>query len=192
MADIFRLRVPWSGSGVVGPGLSTFYCDGGATAANISPAVHTFFEAIKSFFPTGVTWQIPNGGDLIDPTTGLLTGVWTSGGAFTSVGTDASNYAAGTGARITWNTAAILRGRRVKGRLFLVPLTVLSYSGDGTLNNGNRTTIETAANAYTAATGVLPVVWNRPTTPGGTNGTSSLITSASVPDMVTALRTRRV
>ena len=48
MTDLFRLRVLWGGSGVVGGGVSTFYFDSGATAAAITPAMNTFFTAIMA------------------------------------------------------------------------------------------------------------------------------------------------
>ena len=72
-----RLRVTWNGLGGL-PGLSTFYY--GVSTPNVSDAV-TFFTAIRTLFPTGLSWDIPSSGDEIDDATGQLTGGWVGSGA---------------------------------------------------------------------------------------------------------------
>lgn len=187
MATLDRLRVTWSGLGGL-PGLSTFYLTDVATP-DLS-AVTAFFNSIKAFFPSGLSWDVPNGGDKIDSATGELTGSWSgiNGGVVAASGSGA--YAAGTGAYIIWRTAGIVGGRRLQGRTFLCPLTAGQYEADGTLNNTNRATIQTAGNTFLAT--LQFNVWHRPSPSAPSGGAISAVTSASVLDRVTSLRSRRV
>lgn len=180
-----RLRVTWAGLGGL-PGLSTFYY--GVASPNVSDCV-TFFTAIKGLFPAGVTWDIPSSGDEIDDATGTLTGVWagSGGGTVTSSGA-ATSYAAGVGARVQWNTLVITGGRRVRGATFLAPLLGTGYDSSGTLESTGLTTMRNAATAY-AASGVAKGIWHRPVS--GSGGLYAAINSATVPDRVTSLRSRR-
>lgn len=192
MSTLLRSRVIWSGSGVVGPGVSTFYNDSSATMANVSPALQTFFNAIKSYVPSSVTWRIEDGGDEIDSQTGALVGAWTSGGAFTVAGTGIGNYAAGVGGRINWKTTAIFNGRRLRGSTFICPILTPNYESDGTLSNAMVTAIGAAATTYIGAAGLQPRLWHRPKTKSSADGGAAAISSASMPDAVSWLRSRRL
>jgi hypothetical protein len=170
----------------VGPGVSTFYLDDTDTAVT---AFTTFFTSIKSMFPPGITWTIPSEVDTMNATTGVLTGAdtLTGGGTVTSSGTD-TRFAAGVGARVVWNTTSVVNGRRVRGSTFLVPLENYCYASDGTLDATNMSTLQSAATAL-AGSGI-PLIWHRPT--GGlANGSTHAVTSGTVPDKVSTLRTRR-
>ena len=180
-----RLRVVWNGLGGL-PGLSTFYY--GVASPNVSDAV-TFFTAIRSLFPTGLTWEIPSSGDEIDDATGTLTGGWLgTGGATVTANGGATAYAAGCGARVRWNTTVVVNGRRVKGGTFLAPLLATQYDGSGTIAAGGQATMQAAASAF-AASGVAKGVWHRPSVLG--SGVYAAINDATVPDIVTSLRSRR-
>lgn len=194
---MWRLRVTWSGSGVVGPGLSTFY------AADTSPgfpaAVRAFYQALVTSFPTNVTITVPNGGDVIDPSTGVLTGAWTDGTApLPVVGTGAGTYAAGVGAQVRWRTLGVVAGRRVVGSTFLIPLVSPIFDSDGTITAASRTVIQNAANAYVTAA-PYGTIWSRPyagdTTPGHVRparaGSQHIISGAVVPDRPSWLVSRR-
>lgn len=180
-----RLRVTWTGLGGL-PGLSTFYY--GVATPNVSDCV-AFFTAIRSLFPTGLTWDIPSSGDEIDDATGTLTGGWTgSGGGTVTANGGVTTYAAGTGTRVRWDTLSIVNGRRVRGGTFLAPLLGSSYDSSGTIATASLSTIQTAASTF-AASGVAKGIWHRPTTPG--TGLYAAINTAVVPDKVTMLRSRR-
>lgn len=188
MPTLMRLRVPWSGSPVVGGGISTFYH---LTAGTIGYAddVADFFTAIRNGVPAGITWQVPSSGDTILDSTGELNGTWSepgTGGTVTSAGT--VNFANGVGARVVWNTNGIFRGRRVKGATFIVPLVSGVYLSDGTLDNATVATFQAAADALVAARPNL-VIWSRPV--DATPGESNAITSAVAVDKVSWLRSRR-
>jgi hypothetical protein len=61
---------------------------------------------------------------------------------------------------------------------------------DGTILGAYLTTITTAANALITAVPQMSI-WSRPTTVGGTDGGSTPVTSAFVPDHVSWLVSRR-
>jgi hypothetical protein len=166
--------------------VSVFYTNFGSDA---TVELATFFNALRTSFPNVVSWSIPNAGDVIDETTGQITGAWIGGTAAGIVASGVGAYAAGTGLYVRWQTAGIVGGRRVKGRTFLVPLLASLYQSDGTITDSTLTAINTAANNLVLA-GKLRI-WHRPTTPGGSDGSAFTITSAQGPDKVTSLRTRR-
>ena len=185
MADMNRLRVTWSGATGL-PGISTFYLPD--TLTNVSSFV-TFFNAIKAAFPSGLTWVIDASGDVINDTNGLLVGAWSGTGASSVTATGGSNYGAGMGGYITWNTTEVIAGRRLKGRTFLAPLDSGQYDNTGTLLNSTRATINAACTVLVAASGLL--VWHKRTGSIPNTGSSHPAVSGIAPDRVTMLRSRR-
>lgn len=194
MAELMRLRVPWSGSPVVGGGLSTFYKTT-TGAIGFADAISDFFTAIRDLVPAGVNWNVPSSGDTISDDEGDLTGTWSepgTGGLVTSAGT--ANFASGVGARVVWNTGGLFAGRRVRGSTFICPLVASVYPSNNTLDDAAVATIQAAADGLVAA---LPemVIWSRhaaaTSTHGELTGESNAVTSARVPDLVSWLRSRR-
>ncbi len=180
-----KYQCVWA-TGPGGVGLSTFYGDFGVDA---TPELNTFWAAVKSIFSDETSVTVPSNGDVFDPVTGLLTGAWVGGTTSTNVGTTHSAYVAGTGAYIKWNTSTVVTGHRDKGKTFIAPILANSFDTNGTLTSGVVTTLQNAANTL-AATGKF-YVWHRPNPAKGTPGSVALITSATVPDKVTSLATRR-
>ena len=188
MAGIARLRVQWAGSPVTGPSISTFYSNASG-GVGLADAVLDFFDATKTLFPFNLQWTVPSNGDVIQDTTGDLTGTWSSpgeGGTVTTSG--AANWTQGVGTRIVWNTAGLFHGRRVKGSTFLVPLWSGAYEGAGNITAATISTLQSAGNALIAAHPDL-VVWSNPR--GGSDGEVNVISSCTVPDAVSWLRSRR-
>ncbi len=183
-----RTQVVWSGDVVTGGGLTTFYSDEGIGTPVLANLV-TFFNAIKALFPGGITWTIPDGGDLIDEASGALTGTWSEsgGGVVTSTG-GTSPYVAGVGARAVWRTSAIRGGRRVRGSTFLLPLLTTQYDASGTIGPTALSTLENAAQTLLGSATSIGV-WSRPRP--GLSGALVPIDSVSVPDKVSWLRSRR-
>lgn len=184
MPNIARIRVEWSG--VVGGGLSTFYALE-ADAAAAYAAVRAFFDDIDGQVVPTITWSFPNVGDVLDSATGQITGSWTATQLSTVSGTASeTRRAASVGVRVTWQTGAVIGGRRVRGATYITDLSIGAYENDGTLSSSALEAFRNAASDL-AAEGVL-LVWSRP----GPNGSgTSEITSATVADRVTALRSRR-
>lgn len=182
MANAARIRVEWSG--VVGPGVSTFYAQEADAAAALA-AVAEFFDDIASLIVPSVTWTFPDVGDVIDISNGQIVGSW-SGSSVTPFSGEAgaTTRAAGVGAYVRWETPAIVNGRRVRGRTFITELNSGGFENDGTLSSTTLTTLRTAADTL-AGLGLICVY--SPTTSGlGT------VSSAVVPDRITALRSRRL
>ena len=166
--------------------MSTFFSDE-ADISSAFAAVATFFSDVKGEVSNQVTWSFPSSGDVIDSATGTLVGAWTETPIANITGSAAgSNRAAGVGVRISWESTQIYRGRRVKGATFLTELGTGSYSPDGTLDSVSLGEIRDAADTL-AATGLLRI-WTRPDAQGSAVST---VSSAVVPDRITALRSRR-
>ncbi len=186
MAALLRMRVIWTGVNGL-PGVSTFYGDPTSTA--VVTAVRDFFDDIKGVFPGVVTWQFPNEGDIIDDANGGLLGSWNTSSMPPLFGTLGSSYhAAGVGVRAVWNTGVVVGKRRLRGSTFLTNVGAGFFDSDGTLNGTAMNALQTAADDL-AATGLLRV-WHR-NSPGGSDGVAHAVTSASIPDRITSLRSRR-
>jgi len=89
---------------------------------------------------------------------------------------------------VRWNTDSIVGGRRLKGRTFLLPIESVNYDSAGTLVTACLNNFQTAANTLEAVGKLL--IWHRPQQ-GGSDGVVGPVTSATVPDRVAWLRTRR-
>jgi len=189
MANLDRVRVTWSGTSIVGPGVSTFYTTG--TGAALNAALKTYFTAITSAFPNlKGQWDFAAGGESIDSATGALVGAWGgSSSASIVMASPNASWVSGVGARVVWDTNTFANGRRVRGSTFMVPLQQSAYDADGTLTGSFVTLIQTAANALITTVPQL-TVWSRPT-PAHPIGGASPVTSATVPDKVSWLRSRR-
>lgn len=182
---IRKVPVAWQ-TGAGGTGVSIFFTPFGTDATT---EIGAFFNAIKAFFPTAVSWNVPSSGDVVDEVSGLITGAWTGGAAASLVGTGSGAYAAGTGVYARWQTNGIVNGRRVKGRTFLCPLITGCYQSDGTITDANLATMNTAVSLL-AASGKMNI-WHRPKTRTSNDGSAHLIVSGAGPDHVTSLRSRR-
>lgn len=186
---IQRLRCVWGGPGIEGPGLTTFYAEADGTLA-IQVGATGFFNAVKAMLPTGTTVEVPGTGDLVDETTGMLTGTWGSGTTTTITGTGSGTFAAGVGARVVWETGAIRNGRRVRGSTFVVPLTSGYYEANGSLSAAALTNLNAAISDMLVQVPTQMRVWSRPK-PTST-GAALAVQSGSAPDKVSWLRSRRV
>ena len=185
MVAIRRVRVVWQGL-AGGAGVSTFYS---AFGDDVVTDLATFFGAITSRFPSGQAWSCAGAGDVIEDSTGEITGGWTGATAWTDTGSaGAVVYAAGVGAFVRWGTSTVVGGRRLKGRTFLTSLETVNYDSAGTLVTSCFNNFNTAAGVLAATDKLL--IWHRPT-PGGSDGESGAVTSGTVPDKVSWLQTRR-
>lgn len=196
---MLKVKVRWSGF-VGSPGWSNFYFDTGTDefhtpeqAGIAHGRVRNFFEAVKTKFPSAATFTVQPDIDVIAQTTGEMTNVLSAASVppIQPGGTPAP-YSAASGAVITWRTAGVRNGRRVRGRTFLVPVANGVYENDGTISPTVLNETVTAATAMVAPAAVLKQgVWARPTAPGATDGQWYPITTVSVPDMAAVLRSRR-
>lgn len=190
MATLARLEVTWSGTPVVGGGISTFYTSNSDPSAFYT-AVRAFFVAVGPSIATGVTFSFTGSGDTIEDTTGELNGSWSMTTPTAVAASGSSNWAMGVGARVRWLTAGITRGRRVRGATFLVPLGGNLYDGTGSIADATVTTLANAANTLRAADSGSMRIYSRPSGAGATDGAAHAVTSSDLPDRVSWLRSRR-
>lgn len=191
---ISRIKVTWSGF-VGAPGVSTFYSiDQGVDV----PLIRTFFSAIAGMLPADVTISFSATGDVLDETTGAITGTYTVAQPDNVEGTNASDYAAPVGMSVEWETGVIQDGRRLRGRTYLVPMTGDMFSADGSPDPTAVTTLLDAAQSLADDSHL--VVWHRPraakteeTIPAVTSRTGGYasLSGATVTDAAAVLTSRR-
>lgn len=187
---LHRVVINWTGAQIRGAAVTVLHFDGSVNPTPPSAgAIGGAFGPFMGQFPTGVSVTFPGSGDTIEDTTGTLVGTWSTGASVTTTGGGIANAAAGVGAVVTWNTGGIVRGRRLRGRTFLVPLNTNAYDLDGSLSSTAYTALQ---NFGTALMGVGPLaVWHRPTAPGAADGNSYGVTSFRARDKVAYLSSRR-
>lgn len=180
----------WDGDAVVGGGVSTFYTLG--DVADLRAGLNTLFDTFSPWFPAdGVSGRVQTEGEVLDSATGDLVGVWSDTADAGFAGSGAQNYASGVGVRIVWGTGVIARGRRVRGSTFMVPICSNVYDVDGTIASGAFGGMVAAAADFASTMAGDAVIWSRPSTSGGSDGGTAQITSGTVPDKVSWLRSRR-
>lgn len=159
--------------------------------------IRQFFIGISSLVKTTWTFTPPSVCQHYDVTTGDLNQevtIPTPGAAQPGTGLATSTYSGGTGAVVQWQTGAVLNGRKVRGRTFLVPL-ILSFESDGTLIASVITTITAAATTFRTTSGYTFAIYHRGPEAGGTGpvGSSAIVPviGNTVPDRSAILRSRR-
>lgn len=175
------------------PGWTTLYFsnDGAADTTAQFHAVFLFLTAIRAEFPTTWTVQIEAAGRLLDEVTGELIGFTTvpAGDAASMVGTQGASYGSGvSGAVIGWSTNTVNRGRKIRGRTFLVPIAAPAWQADGTLLQAAIDIFKAAADALLFSTAKL-VVWSRPVANAG--GKMGPVTASRINDRAAFLSSRR-
>lgn len=187
MANLVRVRSVWSGTPVVGGGVSTFYWN--ESHSGFVADLGAFWTSIGALIAAGVTITTENTGDLIDVETGAISGSWTDGSTSIVNSGGTSTYAAGVGLRIRWATGGIRNKRRVRGSTFVVPIGTACYDAQGTIANANLTTAGNAAGALFAASEGNMRIYSRPV--AGSGGAASTVLNFTIPDKVSWLRSRR-
>lgn len=183
--DLYRVRVALNG-GAGGAKVSTFYSDG---TTGFQAVLTDFYTAIKGYLPNQQVVDVAADGDIIDSETGLITSSWTTTPNVGVTGTGGPSYPAGVGACVTWRTAAVIEGKRVRGRTFIVPLTTAAYDQDGTLIAECLTALR-AASADVVASGQF-YVFSRPRLSPVLPGSAVPFTASTVTDKVAYLSSRR-
>lgn len=185
MASLYRLTVRmdgWPGA----PGFMTFYCK---SPTPFRSAVVAFVDDVRISMPSVITFTVPNQLDVLEDSTGELTGIETEGTEYVVNGGAGGDFSAPSGACVTWITNAFVAGRRVRGRTFLVPIVSECYDVDGSIDAPNLARFRDAAlDLFTACD---LAIWHRPTSPGGSDGSAHEVTGSAVRDRAAVLRSRR-
>jgi hypothetical protein len=191
---ITKLTAEWTGFAGA-PGYTNLYFGvlGSPTLrTNAAAAVRAFFATLPGYLPNNLTIRLNGIATDIDEATGALLSVNSYTPPTAVVGTNTTAYAGGSGASVRWLTGAVVGGRLVSGKTFLVPL-VGAYDTDGTLAPAFVTTLGTAATTlatYVAYAAVgSPCVWHRPK--AGVGGSAPAMSGAAVTDRAAGLRSRR-
>lgn len=193
----------WTWSGFPGaPGISTFVAraDATHTPSDIHIAIHNFFVGVAPNLSREITVSPAPTFKTLDEQSGILI----SEGPFSSlqpavVGLNAGAFAGPAGAVVNWLTATVGTRRSMRGRTFIVPLSVEAYEHDGTLQGPSLTGLRNAAAQLVVDTTPSFVVWRRPRPAQvapkppkpAVVGKAGPIIASKVPDLVTVLRTRR-
>lgn len=190
---LMRVTAQWGGF-QGGPGYSNFYFygEGGDELHQAHRVlVAEFFQGFSSYLPSGVTIGILSEGAVIDEATGMLVDYLQGTEPITgAIGSSSGSYSAAAGAVVNWNTNAVVAGRRVRGRTFIVPVGNSGLQSDGTLSEAFISTLRGAATDLIGPGSNSGLsVWSRPR--AGAAGSSAIVTSAVVPDMTAVLRSRR-
>lgn len=190
---IYRITVRWSGF-TGAPGYTNLHFgdlasgDGARDGWERSLA---FFNEFNDLLPNDVTWLVEGEAAVLDEQTGQIVDYQTvSENPLPGTGGSPGGYSAASGAVITWNTAGVRNGRRVRGRTFLVPLGGGAYENDGTLSPSTISTLNSAAQELTGEGFDSSFgVFSRPS--NGSDGGFYEVTGFRVPDMSAVLRSRR-
>lgn len=192
---IHRIRVAWTGFPGA-PGVSTFYS---LNPASDVPLLHGFFSTLENCLPADVTIQVEGSGDVLDETTGDLTGAWSTDIPEYIQGVVGGGYAAPAGVCIIWETGAIMDSSRLRGKTYIVPTAALVYQTDGSIDPSWMATITGAAASLAAESNL--VVWHRPRAARAADGSRPAVTArsggyasisgATVHDKIAVLTSRR-
>ncbi len=185
MPTINRVIVDWTGF-VGAPGVSVFYR--GAVFPDIAD-ITAFFANLAGYFPGSVTIQLRPQGDTIDVATGVINGIWSGAPQAAVSGSSTGDYASPVGAVVNWLTTAIVAGRHLRGKTFLVPLSGSAFDSDGSLDPTHLAGIKSAAAQYITDSGGDALVYSKPRP--GVPGSESAIYAATVPDKAAILKSRR-
>lgn len=203
MTSIMRVRARgsgWTGS----PGLLTVYWRPGTTggsaadASDVVARVRACLNSAKVAIHNSGSWLVSGQVDVLEDTTGELTGSFGVAGPALVTGTVAGEvYAASSQLLIQAQTGAVLRGRKVQGRTNIGPLGESSVSAgqpDGVITP--NVVAAFVAMLTGGATASFPVVWSRPVKDPTThailvNGTSFPITGYTSAAYLAVLRSRR-
>jgi len=193
---IMRVRFKIGGSTGL-PGLHTTYWNGTGTspvaadALDVVDRVHDFWEAISELLSAGLDITCTDPVDVLESTTGELTGSLPPGTVAPVEGDGSSTLPRATMLLLKYLTDDIVGGRRLRGRSFIGPLSVTTNT-TGSVTPGSNTTLLTAAgNLQTGTTGSRQVVWHRPTQALPASGVVSEVTSYASSSEFSVLRSRR-
>lgn len=153
--------------------------------------IAAFVSALGQVFPSTWSAKIDTTIKVFNDATGELVRYESATPAQTTPvsGVMGGSYGAGVaGACIAWSTNGINRGRKIRGRSFMVPLGAAAYQNDGSLDAGVIVALQDAANALIVPSKGL-VVWSRPRLKLG--GRVGAVVSARIEDKASYLRTRR-
>lgn len=191
---ILRVKVRWTGfSGA--PGYNVFHFGQWdvpdlSHAQGAVDALSTFYTSLRLYHPAAVKWDIDPAVEVLHSPNGELISYLQAAQPATISATGTGNWSSPTGYCINWLTDTVRRGRRVRGKSFMVPMSASAMSVDGTLDSSALTAINAAANGLAAGAGPALIVYGRPT-PDTSDGVVADVMGIRVADKAAVLRSRR-
>lgn len=197
MAALNRVRVALTGLRGL-PGVSTFYC---IDANALVDPLRQLYLDLKGYQPSGLKCQVEASGDIIESTTGVISGAWATTAVLPSTGDHIGIYAAPTGWVADWTTATIADGKRIRGRTYMVPASSNVFSLDGSIDDTILAEFRFDCDKFQKATVGNLAVWHRPRLARVADathkalaahaGSHALVTGSTVPDKAAVMRSRR-
>lgn len=192
--SIFQGTIQWGGWGGA-PGFTNLHWSNEGvyqTAVDNGIAgMQQFVVDIASLLPDVVTLAVSSEVKEINEVTGALIALASpstpAAGGSGSAGVEVGPAPAGL--CIAWGTGGVNRGRVVRGRTFVVPLSPFKYQSDGTLTAAAVTDAAAAATNWRTSSAYESLIWSRPI--DGAGGAAFPILSSNVRDKVAVLRSRR-
>lgn len=175
------------------PGYTTLAFSGGTIGGETGPfsAVFDFINAIRAQEPNVWSAQIAADSQVLDVATGVLDHITPCPAEFSGViqGASGNGFGAGVaGLCFAWSTALVNRGRKVRGRTFLVPVQSGAFEGNGTLEGAGLANMLTAGNALSQNAAGFGI-WSRPRLHVG--GAFGKATGVRIHDQAAFLSSRR-
>jgi hypothetical protein len=202
MASIWQITWLWSGF-IGSPGYTNlfFAAPVGDPAEALAAATKSrlLWTNVAGALPSNVELSLVTDVKLLDEVDGETLGIVTVSGIGNVSGSGGGQGPSPVGGCIDWPTVTLHGGRRMQGRTFLVPLGVLAYQADGSLNAATISGIAIAAEAMRTASGPAFGVWGRPRKAQvaplppkpAIAGLWGPAVSSRVPDKAVVLRSRR-
>lgn len=198
MTDTYRARAVLTINGVASL-ITTYWSTSNptpdaATATEALARVRAMFNSAAAQIPSGSTLTFDTAVQIIDSATGTLvnaaTGTSPAAVTFTGAGDPLPAQTQGL-ARFT--TSNFLRGRNVKGRMFIPGPGEGANGTNGQPNSAYTTAWNTAIGLLgtTIVTPISQVVWSRPTAPGASDGAISAVSGRVMSSSWAVQRGRR-
>lgn len=194
MARIFRSKIVWSGFPGA-PGYTVFHAhsfeaDPTQEANDFAAAVGAFAVNIATLLPNNVSVLRHQEVEVLEDTTGTLETVVQVNALAPVQGTGGLNYSAPVGGVISWGSSRVRKGRRMRGRTFVVPMASAAFENNGSLTSTAQAALLDAGNKLRDHATSQLVIYGRPT-PLATDGESGTVETVRVPDLAAVLRSRR-
>lgn len=191
---LLQVTVEWGGFPGAPGYTNLHYTNAGIITSAVDNAVEAsrkLFDDHKSLYASNETFTVSNEVKEFDIVTGALIGLHSPGTpAAVVTGSGSASMGPGpAGACVSLGTDGVNRGRRVRGRVFLVPIAVGWFQNDGTLVPATIPLIEGAFTTWRTSAAYETLVWSRPRL--GAGGAAFPILSSTVRDRVAVLRSRR-
>lgn len=184
---MMRVRVRWTGTTVVGGGLSTHYFTGteDQTAANNAvAAVAAFWGAIDNQLGNSTSWSTDPIVSVLD-NSGNQTGQFTVSSSSGSGSLSALYAPVATQGLVQWRTGSFINGRELRGRTFIPGIVAANVNGSGSPLNTFVTAVNTAAAALVGDPNSQLALWSKRFSAVSTISAGSMWTQYAV------LRSRR-